>query len=99
MPSTAEEISAFASDVSKNLEDLDFHAKRGIILKVVEKVVATNQKLQIYGFIPITNVELCSNDRYSQGTSRHRANVNKEKFLPFDFKISVPNLFRISRKA
>ncbi|MFH1866995.1 MAG: recombinase family protein [Patescibacteria group bacterium] len=51
-PSTGE-VESFAVKAKKTLQDLNFAAKRAIILNTIEKVVANKQHLQVIGFIPI----------------------------------------------
>ena len=49
------EMRRFAKEAVKKLESLSFESKREIVLSVIEKVVGTQQRLQVYGYIPITN--------------------------------------------
>jgi hypothetical protein len=83
----------FASEASKAIQDLDFTAKKAIITNVVERVVGTREKLQVYGFIPVTtekNVNVFTNDRYRQDTPRHGFDENCQKLIPFHFEINIP---------
>jgi site-specific DNA recombinase len=67
------EVAIFASEASRAVTGLDFKAKKAVIANVVERVVGTREKLQIYGFIPVTsetNVNVFSNDRYRRFTKR-----------------------------
>lgn len=62
-----EEIEAFAQDAASVLDDLSFAEKRAIILNVVDKVVGTQARLQIFGFVPvINNVGFKTNYRHSR---------------------------------
>jgi site-specific DNA recombinase len=48
------EIEVFTQKVSKALSDnLNFSSKKDIIRAVIDKVVGTREKLQVYGYIPI----------------------------------------------
>lgn len=48
------DIETFTEEVKKQLPNLNFEAKRGIILRTVEKIIANRQELQVYGYIPVT---------------------------------------------
>jgi len=47
-------IESFAEQSSSMLKNLSFEIKRSIILNVVDKITATQEKLQVCGYIPIT---------------------------------------------
>ncbi len=49
------EIEVFAQKAIKTLQNLNFEAKRGIILNVVDKVVATKTELRVMGYLPVVN--------------------------------------------
>lgn len=69
------EVEAFAKQATETLPNLKFEAKRGIVMNVLEKVVGTKEKLQIYGFIPVTNINVCTNDRHRRSTKRRQINT------------------------
>jgi len=48
------DLRLFAEESVKALSDLSFELKRAIVTNIVEKVVATQQKLEVNGYIPIT---------------------------------------------
>ena len=50
-----QELELFTSEAVETLKNLNFVAKKAIIMNVLEKVVGTQNKLQVYGFIPITS--------------------------------------------
>ena len=80
------EIEAFATSAARALEDLNFESKRAIVMSVIDKVVATQEMLEVYGYIPITDhVELCS--EYRDGVDAMR---QSGFLLPFEFTISLP---------
>lgn len=87
------EVAAFAEEASGALNNLDFQAKKAVIANVVERVVGTREKLQIYGFIPVTsetNVNVFTNDRHRQDTPRHDSDGNNGKQIPFHIEIHIP---------
>jgi site-specific DNA recombinase len=86
------EVAIFAREASGALKGLDFKAKKAVIANVVERVVGTKDKLQIYGFIPVTsetNVNVFTNDRHRQCTPRHDLDGNCLKRIPFHFEIVI----------
>jgi len=86
------EVEAFAKHAVEVLPNLKFEAKRGIVMNVLEKVVGTREKLQIYGFIPVTNVNVCTNDRHRRDIPRHDFGENDSKIIPFQFEVNIPLL-------
>lgn len=50
-----DEVEAFSKKISRALDknNLNFNAKKAIIMNIIDKVVGTREKLQVYGFIPI----------------------------------------------
>ena len=81
-----QEIEAFAETATRALQDLNFNAKRAIVTSVIERVIGTQQQLQVYGYIPVTNhVEFKPNDW-------HGANaVSNNISLPFEISILLPS--------
>ncbi|MDO8430184.1 MAG: recombinase family protein [bacterium] len=53
---TFQEIKEFAKEAGEALQDLNFEEKRAIIRGTIEKVVGTQQELQIKGQIAINNI-------------------------------------------
>lgn len=49
---TKKEIVALAVRAKKNLSNLNFERKRAIVLNTVEKVIGTQKRLKVYGYIP-----------------------------------------------
>ena len=49
------EIEIFCKEATKTLYNLNFEPKKAIVMSVIDKVIATKEKLQVYGYIPITN--------------------------------------------
>jgi site-specific DNA recombinase len=91
----AKEVVVFAREASKALQNLNFTAKKAIVSNVIERVVGTRDKLQVYGFIPVTtesNVNVLTNDRHRQGIPRHEFNENGSKLIPFRFEVDIPLL-------
>lgn len=50
---TDDEIAMFANQATKYLADLSFEAKREIVLNVIDRIIATPDKLEVYGYLPI----------------------------------------------
>src|SRR5882724_5574125 len=70
----ASEIAAFTNDARTALHGLDFSGKKAVVTNVVKRVVGTKDKLQVYGFIPVTTesyVNVFPNDRLGMRTPRH----------------------------
>lgn len=61
-----DEISSFAEKSMMALFSLSFEQKRAIVTNVVEKIVATQQKLEVIGYLPLTSnyVGFKTDDRY-----------------------------------
>ncbi len=51
--------------ISVSLNDLKFEAKKVIVRSVIDKMVGTKEGLQVYGYIPITNINVFTNNRNS----------------------------------
>ncbi len=51
---TKTETNTFAREAQKTLHNLNFETRRAIVLNTVEKVVGTQQHLQVSGYIPLT---------------------------------------------
>ena len=85
------EIEAFAASAARALEDLNFESKRAIVMSVIDKVVATQETLEVYGYIPIKDhVELCSEYRDGANTIRHGLDNRSNKSVPFELVIPLP---------
>ena len=58
------EVEIFAEEAVEALKDLKFETKKAIVTNVIDRVIGTQDKLQVYGYIPITNhVEFISSYR------------------------------------
>lgn len=53
MPSK-DEIKSFVEESARVLSDLSFELKRAIVTNVIDKIVGTQQKLEVSGYIPLT---------------------------------------------
>src|SRR5262249_31671154 len=83
----ANEIDAFAEKATVALQNLKFEAKRAIVVSIVDRIVGTQKKLQIYGHLPIkSHVEVCSSNRHGVNAARH-AEMAK---IPFEFCFELP---------
>lgn len=84
-----EEIKAFTEKAALVIRSLNFEAKKAIIKEVIDKVTATQKKLSIYGYIPVSslnNVSLCSEYRNSQNIIQQ----NSKYSVPFILHIQLP---------
>jgi len=83
------EIASFSKDATEAVQHLSFKLKKSIVSNVVERVVGTREKLQIYGFIPVTsetNVNVFTNDRHRQSIPRYE---NSKKLIPFQLEVNL----------
>ncbi len=61
------EVEDFAKSAMEKLRNLKFLQKRAIVTKIIDKVVGNQDKLLVYGYIPInSNVIQCSTNRNSR---------------------------------
>lgn len=69
-----DEINSFAEESKEALAGLIFSLRREIVVNVVEKIIATQQKLEVTGYLPITPnyVRFKTNDRYRRLTKRRQ---------------------------
>lgn len=68
---TNRQVEAFAAKAAGTLLDLNFEAKRAIVMNIVDRVIGTQKELQVYGFIPVTNyVEYKTSNRYCRSAKR-----------------------------
>jgi len=87
-----EQIESFAIAARKKLGDLNFLTKRAIVVNVIEKVVGNQEKLLVYGNIPISidsNVAFYSDDRSRQNTTR-LFEGEKNGSIHFELTIELP---------
>jgi site-specific DNA recombinase len=86
MPSH-DELKEFTEAARKVLHNLNFQARRAILVNTVERVVGTQRQLQVYGHIPIKNhVEFQTIHRHSLNVPRHP----DARLIPFDFVVKLP---------
>lgn len=52
---TESETRAFGLKAAQTLHDLNFAQKRAIVLNTVEKIIGSQQQLQVHGYIPLTS--------------------------------------------
>lgn len=75
LPSESE-IKAFVRKATLALQDLKFEQKRAIVLNTVEKIVGTQQQLQVYGYIPlISHGWYETNNRYRRSPKRRQVDA------------------------
>jgi site-specific DNA recombinase len=69
---TETETKIFAREAQKALHNLNFETRRTIVLNTIEKIIGTQQYLQVYGYIPVTNhVKYKTTDR-NRGPAKRR---------------------------
>jgi site-specific DNA recombinase len=83
------EIDRFALEIAKNITDLSFGDKQGIVRSVIDKVVGNKEKLVVSGYIPIENINVKINDRYGKELPRQFNAENSKKHLPFQLVINL----------
>ncbi|MSR73093.1 hypothetical protein EXS61_00580 [Candidatus Parcubacteria bacterium] len=49
------EIDKFTEEVKNEINNLSFVVKKGIMMNVLDKIVANKEQLQIYGYIPVAS--------------------------------------------
>jgi len=65
------EIEIFAEKASLALHDLKFEAKKAIVRSIIDRVVGTREKLQVYGYIPIeSNINVFTEYRNRRSAER-----------------------------
>ena len=65
------EIETYARKAAPVLQDLSFEQKRAIVLNTIEKIIGTQQQLQVCGYIPIVSHGWYeTNNRYRRSTER-----------------------------
>jgi site-specific DNA recombinase len=81
-----DDIRRFADHSRLMLQDLQFCEKRSIVLNVVEKIVATQQLLRVYGYIPLVDyVEMRPDHRHGVHATRQFGSS-----IPFELAIALP---------
>ena len=90
-PLEPHELERFAVNAAGALEGLEFEAKRTIVMSVIDRVVATQGQLEVYGFIPLADhIALCTKDRDGANTIRHGRDNRSSKSVPFELVIPLP---------
>lgn len=92
----AGEIEVFARVATKTLQNLNFEAKRAIVMSTVEKIIGTQSELKVRGHIPITNNNhggLQTIHRYCRFAKRRQIhafqNLNQAGY--YDSELSIRN--------
>lgn len=73
--SNEREIEQFAAEAKQALKSLHFEQKRDIVLSVIDKIIATQTKLHVYGFIPVENVKFHTEHRYCWSAKRREVDL------------------------
>jgi len=95
LPSTEDELEAFAGQAAAALGDLNFEAKRLIVMNTIDRVIVDQNELKISGAIPVrstTDVTLRPIHRHRGNTTRQPISPERypESLIPFEFIIPVP---------
>lgn len=66
------EILEFAKQTTERLKELNFETKRGIITQILTKVIGSQERLEVYGHLPImlSHVALRAKYRHSRSAKR-----------------------------
>ena len=64
------EVEQFAAKARETLKYLHFEQKRDIVLSVIDKIIATQTKLHVYGYIPVENVNFHTEHRHCRSSER-----------------------------
>lgn len=87
------DLEVFAEETARTIGGLTFSTKKGIVENIVERVVGTRDKLQVYGYIPVTpnsNVNMLPSDRHRRDTPRHDFSDSTLKKIPFQIEVLLP---------
>jgi site-specific DNA recombinase len=68
------DIDAFARKAIEHLNDLKFPQKQAIVRNIVDKIVGTQKELTVYGYIPVTNINVITSHRNRRSTKRWKIN-------------------------
>ena len=87
MPPSVEDIERFVRKAREGLSGLSFEQKRGIVMNTVDRVIGSQQGLQVFGYISIPDhVELRTSDRHGTCATPHFLT----RKIPFEFAIPMP---------
>jgi len=50
------EIESFAEESKEVLRELNFEKKRGIVISIINKIIGTKEKLQVFGHLPVLDI-------------------------------------------
>jgi site-specific DNA recombinase len=83
-----EQIKSFVQKAQELLPILGFETKRVIVRELVEKIVASQREMTVYGYLPLGKEE-----NYVNFWSIHRDwQDTNQQFVPFSFKLRLPPL-------
>ena len=87
VPPSVDDIEQFASKAREGLSGLNFEQKRAIVMNTVDRVIGTQQGLQVLGYISIPDhVEFQTSDRHGLSATPHFS----PRRIPFEFTIPMP---------
>jgi len=71
----SDEIVSFAQEAAQTLPGLNFEAKKEIVRDTVDKVVATQKELHVFGYIPVTNINVFPLHRHRRASECGQINA------------------------
>jgi site-specific DNA recombinase len=87
VPPTADDIERFATQARQTLNGLNFEEKRAIVMNTVDRVIGTQQELQVFGYISIPDhVEFNTINRHGLCATPHFFT----RRIPFELTIPMP---------
>ena len=87
VPPSLDEIERFASKARESLSGLNFEQKRAIVMNTVDRVIGSQQGLQVFGYISIPDhVEFNTINRHGQCANQLFLPCK----IPFEFMIPMP---------
>jgi len=70
---TDEQVKSYCQKTKAKLESLDFQGKRKVMLHVIDKIIANQKEVHVYGLLPMTEanyVKYTSESRYCRASER-----------------------------
>lgn len=71
-----DEIETFAKEAARHLENLSFEVKKAIIGQTINKIIASRESLQVYGFISLNEIYVIFFSKYRNCGSAECGEVN-----------------------
>jgi len=88
------EVGNFSNNCAVALENLNFNEKKVIVSGIINKVIATQKDVQVYGAFGLNEiyVKLFTEDRHRQDATRPHYPITNTNFpsIPFEFTVQLP---------